>query len=84
MCCECLYLHKADSCHRSLRNLKEHNKRVAPFLNELRDLVKYIVRRDNPNVTIRTPQKEEFDDVEIVVDAAGSQGVTNSMTNQVD
>ena len=57
---------------------------MAPFLNELRDLVKYIVRRDNPNVTIRTPQKEEFDDVEIVVDAAGSQGVTNSMTNQVD
>ena len=56
-----------------MKNLKDHNRRVAPFLNELRDLVKYVVHKDDPQVTVRTPQKEDFGDVEIVVDSAGQQ-----------
>lgn len=41
---------------------------MTPFLNELRDLVKYIVRKDDSHVTIQIPQQENFEEVEIVVD----------------
>jgi len=55
---------------------------VAPFLNELRDLVKYIVRRDDPHVTIRTPQQEDFEEVEIVVDNTSQEGQGWTAPNQ--
>lgn len=55
---------------------------MAPFLNELRDLVKYIVRRDDPHVTIRTPQQEDFEEVEIVVDNTSQEGQGWTAPNQ--
>lgn len=57
---------------------------MAPFLNELRDLVKYIVRRDDPHVTIRTPQQEDFEEieVEVVVDNTSQDGQGRAAPNQ--
>jgi len=62
MCYDCFYLIQVDV-----------NRRVASFLNKLRDLVKYVVHKNDPQVTVRTPQKEDFDNVEIVVDSARQQ-----------
>jgi len=47
---------------------------MAPFLNELRDLVKYIVRKNDLHVTIQILQQEEFEKGEIVIDNINQKG----------
>ena len=43
------------------------------FLNKLRDLVKYVVHKNNLQITVKTLETKNFDNIEIVVDSAEQQ-----------
>lgn len=57
---------------------------MAPFLNELRDLVKYIVRKNDLHVTIQILQQEEFEKGEIVIDNINQKGKGWTAFNQTE
>lgn len=46
-------------------------------MNELRDLVKYVVHKNDSQMIVKILEKKDFNNVEIVIDNARQQMIAN-------